>query len=37
MRLLIVDGTATTRRMMEQHARSWGIAAQASGPPARRR
>ncbi len=27
MRLLIVDGTTTTRRMMEQHARSWGIAA----------
>jgi CheY-like chemotaxis protein len=33
MRLLIVDGTATTRRMMQQHARSWGIAAElaASG------
>jgi CheY-like chemotaxis protein/two-component sensor histidine kinase len=28
MRLLIVDGTATTRSMMQQHTRSWGIAAQ---------
>jgi CheY-like chemotaxis protein len=28
LRLLIVDGTATTRSMMQQHTRSWGIAAQ---------
>jgi two-component system, sensor histidine kinase and response regulator len=28
LRLLIVDGTDTTRSMMQQHTRSWGIAAQ---------
>jgi CheY-like chemotaxis protein/nitrogen-specific signal transduction histidine kinase len=27
-RVLIVDGTETTRSMMQQHTRSWGIAAQ---------
>ena len=31
-RLLIVDGTATTRSMMQQHTRSWGIAAQLATP-----
>jgi signal transduction histidine kinase len=27
-RLLIVDGTETTRSMMQQHTRSWGVAAE---------
>ena len=29
-RLLIVDGTATTRSMMQQHTRSWSVAAQVA-------
>ena len=29
-RLLIVDGTATTRSMMQQHTRSWSVAAEVA-------